>query len=335
MPKNLLEVYNLKVSFFTHVGEVQAVRGTTFALEAGEAVALVGESGCGKSVTAQSIMRLIPDPPGRIVGGSILFEGQDLAKASEKQMEKIRGNQIGMIFQDPMTSLNPTMTIGRQLMEGIMKHQGLSKKEAKEKAVEMLSLVGIPQPDRRVNQYPHEFSGGMRQRVMIAMALSCEPRLLIADEPTTALDVTIQAQIIELMKELKEKTGTSIILITHDLGVVAGLCSRVLVMYAGQIVESGLIRDVFYHPKHPYTYSLLRAVPRLDAKQKSRLVSIPGQPPDLLNPPKGCSFAPRCEFAMRVCLERPPEEVVLEDHHMARCWLLAEGAPQVYLEGVR
>lgn len=335
MPKNLLEVNNLKVSFFTHVGEVQAVRGTTFALEAGEAVALVGESGCGKSVTAQSIMRLIPDPPGRIVGGSILFEGQDLAKASEKQMEKIRGNQIGMIFQDPMTSLNPTMTIGRQLMEGIMKHQGLSKKEAKEKAVEMLSLVGIPQPDRRVNQYPHEFSGGMRQRVMIAMALSCEPRLLIADEPTTALDVTIQAQIIELMKELKEKTGTSIILITHDLGVVAGLCSRVLVMYAGQIVESGLIRDVFYHPKHPYTYSLLRAVPRLDAKQKSRLVSIPGQPPDLLNPPKGCSFAPRCEFAMRVCLERPPEEVVLEDHHMARCWLLAEGAPQVYLEGVR
>lgn len=335
MPKNLLAVDNLKVSFFTHVGEVQAVRGTTFSLEAGEAVALVGESGCGKSVTAQSIMRLIPDPPGRIVGGSILFEGQDLATASEKHMEKIRGNQIGMIFQDPMTSLNPTMTIGRQLMEGIMKHQGLSKKEAREKAIEMLSLVGIPQPDRRVNQYPHEFSGGMRQRVMIAMALSCEPRLLIADEPTTALDVTIQAQIIELMKELKEKTGTSIILITHDLGVVAGLCSRVLVMYAGQIVESGLIRDVFYHPKHPYTYSLLRAVPRLDAKQKSRLVSIPGQPPDLLNPPKGCSFAPRCEFAMRICLERPPEEVVLDNRHMARCWLLAEGAPQVQLEGVR
>ncbi|HHY60937.1 MAG TPA: ABC transporter ATP-binding protein, partial [Clostridia bacterium] len=209
------------------------------------------------------------------------------------------------------------------------------RKEAKEKAVEMLSLVGIPQPDRRVNQYPHEFSGGMRQRVMIAMALSCAPRLLIADEPTTALDVTIQAQIIELMKELKEKTGTSIILITHDLGVVAGLCSRVLVMYAGQIVESGLIRDVFYHPRHPYTYSLLKAVPRLDAKQKARLASIPGQPPDLISPPKGCSFAPRCEFAMRVCLERPPEEIVLDDHHKARCWLLVEGAPQVQLEGVR
>lgn len=335
MSKPLLEVNDLRVSFFTHVGEVQAVRGATFAVGAGEAVALVGESGCGKSVTAQSIMRLIPDPPGRIVGGSIMFQGQDLVKATERQMEEIRGKQIGMIFQDPMTSLNPTMTVGQQIMEGIMKHQGLSRKEAKKKAVEMLSLVGIPQPDRRVNQYPHEFSGGMRQRVMIAIALSCAPQLLIADEPTTALDVTIQAQIIELMKELKEKTGTSIILITHDLGVVAGLCSRVLVMYAGQIVESGPIREVFYHPRHPYTYSLLRAVPRLDAKQKSRLVSIPGQPPDLINPPKGCGFAPRCEFAMRICLEKPPAETVLNEHHQARCWLLVEGAPQVRLEGVR
>ncbi|HHY60492.1 MAG TPA: ABC transporter ATP-binding protein [Clostridia bacterium] len=335
MSKPLLEVNNLRVSFFTHAGEVQAVRGATFAVHAGEAVALVGESGCGKSVTAQSIMRLIPDPPGKIVGGSILFQGKDLAQATERQMEEIRGNQIGMIFQDPMTSLNPTMTIGRQIMEGIIKHQKVSRQEAKRRAVEMLSLVGIPQPDRRVNQYPHQFSGGMRQRVMIAIALACAPRLLIADEPTTALDVTIQAQIIELMKELKEKTGTSIILITHDLGVVAGLCSRVLVMYAGQIVESGLIREVFYRPRHPYTYSLLRAVPRLDAKQKTRLASIPGQPPDLISPPKGCSFAPRCEFAMRICLERPPEEIKLDGNHMARCWLLVEGAPQVKLEGVR
>ncbi|NLL18225.1 MAG: ABC transporter ATP-binding protein [Clostridia bacterium] len=335
MPEHLLEVNNLKVSFFTHAGEVQAVRGTTFAIGTGEAVALVGESGCGKSVTAQSIMRLIPDPPGRIVGGEILFGGQDLAKLPEREMEKIRGNQIGMIFQDPMTSLNPTMTIGRQLTEGIVKHQGLPRREAEKRAVEMLALVGIPQPDRRVKQYPHEFSGGMRQRVMIAIALACEPRLLIADEPTTALDVTIQAQIIELMKELKDQTNTSIILITHDLGVVAGLCSRVLVMYAGQIVESGTLDEVFYRPGHPYTYSLLRAVPRLDAKVKERLVSIPGQPPDLLNPPKGCSFAPRCEFAMRICQERPPEERAVNDGHFVKCWLTVPGAPQVSLKGVR
>jgi oligopeptide transport system ATP-binding protein len=335
MPEHLLEVNNLKVSFFTHAGEVQAVRGTTFAIGTGEAVALVGESGCGKSVTAQSIMRLIPDPPGRIVGGEILFGGQDLAKLPEREMEKIRGNQIGMIFQDPMTSLTPTMTIGRQLTEGIVKHQGLPRREAEKRAVEMLALVGIPQPDRRVKQYPHEFSGGMRQRVMIAIALACEPRLLIADEPTTALDVTIQAQIIELMKELKDQTNTSIILITHDLGVVAGLCSRVLVMYAGQIVESGTLDEVFYRPGHPYTYSLLRAVPRLDAKVKERLVSIPGQPPDLLNPPKGCSFAPRCEFAMRICQERPPEERAVNDGHFVKCWLTVPGAPQVSLKGVR
>lgn len=335
MPEHLLEVNNLRVSFFTHAGEVQAVRGTTFAIGTGEAVALVGESGCGKSVTAQTIMRLIPDPPGRIVGGEILFAGQDLAKTPETVMEKIRGNQIGMIFQDPMTSLNPTMTIGRQLTEGIMKHQGLPRGEAMKRAVEMLALVGIPQPDRRVKQYPHEFSGGMRQRVMIAIALACEPRLLIADEPTTALDVTIQAQIIELMKELKERTNTSIILITHDLGVVAGLCSRVLVMYAGQIVESGTVEEVFYRPKHPYTYSLLRAVPRLDARTKERLVSIPGQPPDLLNPPKGCSFAPRCEFAMRICRERPPEDRTVKDGHLVKCWLTVPGAPHVSLKGVR
>lgn len=309
--KPILSVKDLQVSFFTHFGAVQAVRGTTFDLEEGEAVALVGESGCGKSVTAQSIMRLIPNPPGKIVGGSIEFNGEDIVKKSERAMEDIRGNQIGMIFQDPMTTLNPTMTVGYQLMEGIIKHQKLNKAEANKKAIEMLKLVGIPHPEHRVKQYPHEFSGGMRQRVMIAMALSCQPKLLIADEPTTALDVTIQAQIIELMKELKDKTKTSIILITHDLGVVAGLCSRVLVMYAGKIVEEGKIEDIFYNPKHPYTYSLLKAVPRLDAEEKTRLISIPGQPPDLFCPPKGCGFAPRCEFAMKICLEeQPPHETV-------------------------
>lgn len=333
--KKLLEVNNLKVSFFTHIGEVQAVRGATFDLEAGEAVALVGESGCGKSVTAQSIMRLIPNPPGRIVGGSVLFNGQDLVQKADRDMEEIRGNQIGMIFQDPMTSLNPTMTVGRQLVEGLVKHQGLTNVEAEKRAVGMLKLVGIPQPERRIKQYPHEFSGGMRQRVMIAIALSCQPKLLIADEPTTALDVTIQAQIIELMKELKEKTATSIILITHDLGVVAGLCSRILVMYAGQIVEAGTIQEVFYSPKHPYTWSLLKAVPRLDAKEKTRLASIPGQPPDLIKPPGGCSFAARCEYAMRICLEQPPQETLLADGHRVSCWLTHAQAPQVLLKGVR
>lgn len=331
----LLEVKDLEVSFFTHAGEVKAVRGATFSVDEGEVVALVGESGCGKSVTAQSIMRLIPDPPGKIVNGSILLGKEDLVTKSQRDMEEIRGKQIGMIFQDPMTSLNPTMTIGRQLMEGIIKHQRMSTAEAKEKAVEMLKLVGIPQPDRRVKQYPHEFSGGMRQRVMIAMALACEPRLLIADEPTTALDVTIQAQIMELMRDLKEKIGTSIILITHDLGVVAGLCSRVLVMYAGKIVEAGKVRDIFYNPQHPYTWSLLKAVPRLDAQEKTRLVSIPGQPPDLIQPPKGCSFAPRCKYAMKICLEHPPQEVVSDDNHRVSCWLTHEYAPKVKLEGVR
>ncbi|WP_227765538.1 ABC transporter ATP-binding protein [Zhaonella formicivorans] len=331
----LLEVRNLEVSFFTHAGEVKAVRGATFAVEEGEAVALVGESGCGKSVTAQAIMGLIPNPPGKVVSGSIIFNNENLVLKSQRDMENIRGKQIGMIFQDPMTSLNPTMTVGRQLIEGIIKHQRLSATEAMLKAVEMLRLVGIPQPDRRVKQYPHEFSGGMRQRVMIAMALACEPRLLIADEPTTALDVTIQAQIIELMKSLKEKIRTSIILITHDLGVVAGLCTRILVMYAGQIVEAGDVRDIFYQPQHPYTWSLLKAVPRLDAKEKTRLVSIPGQPPDLIQPPKGCSFAPRCEYAMQICLEQPPQEVITGDKRRVSCWLIHTHAPKVLLRGVR
>ncbi|KUO51653.1 MAG: peptide ABC transporter ATP-binding protein [Desulfitibacter sp. BRH_c19] len=331
----ILEVKDLKVSFFTHVGEVQAVRGITFDLTAGEAIAIVGESGCGKSVTAQAIMKLVPSPPGKVVAGSIFFNGIDLVHKPEKEMQSVRGNQIGMIFQDPMTSLNPTMTIGRQIVEGLIKHQGLNGAKARAKALDMLSLVGIPQAERRLKQYPHEFSGGMRQRVMIALALACNPKLLIADEPTTALDVTIQAQIIELMIDLKDKTGTSIILITHDLGVVAGLSSRIMVMYAGQIVEEGTTREVFYKPKHPYTWSLLKAIPRLDEKTKQRLVSIPGQPPDLIQPPSGCSFAPRCEHAMRVCLEHPPQETKLENGHRVSCWLMHSQAPRVLLEGVR
>ena len=331
----ILEVKDLKVSFFTHVGEVQAVRGITFDLTAGEAIAIVGESGCGKSVTAQAIMKLVPSPPGKVVAGSIFFNGIDLVHKPEKEMQSVRGNQIGMIFQDPMTSLNPTMTIGRQIVEGLIKHQGLNGAKARAKALDMLSLVGIPQAERRLKQYPHEFSGGMRQRVMIALALACNPKLLIADEPTTALDVTIQAQIIELMIDLKDKTGTSIILIPHDLGVVAGLSSRIMVMYAGQIVEEGTTREVFYKPKHPYTWSLLKAIPRLDEKTKQRLVSIPGQPPDLIQPPSGCSFAPRCEHAMRVCLEHPPQETKLENGHRVSCWLMHSQAPRVLLEGVR
>ena len=323
----------LKISFTTHAGQVQAVRGVTFSLAAGEAVALVGESGCGKSATAHAIMGLIPDPPGKITGGAVFFDGEDLLLKSEGEMEKIRGNRIGMVFQDPMTCLNPTMTIGGQLMEGLMEHRRLSRSQAKEKAMEMLSLVGISRPERRIKQYPYEFSGGMRQRVMIAMALSCQPDLIIADEPTSALDVTIQAQILELLKGLQKQIGSSIILITHDLGVVASLCSRVLVMYAGQIVEAGHVREVFYQPRHPYTWSLLQAVPRLDVPKKERLASLPGQPPDLIQPSPACSFAPRCAYAMRICLEEAPPETVAGSRRVS-CWLMDPRAPQVPWEGV-
>lgn len=329
MVSKLLEVKDLKVSFFTHVGEIQAVRGVTFDLSPGEAIAVVGESGCGKSVTAQSIMRLIPDPPGRIVGGEVLFNGTDITKLSKSQVEKIRGKDISMIFQDPMTSLNPTMTVGKQIAEGVVKHQNLSQEEAMKRAVEMLELVGIPFPEKRVKQYPHEFSGGMRQRVMIAMALACEPKLLIADEPTTALDVTIQAQILELMKDLKEKTGTSIILITHDLGVVAGVASRVVVMYAGKVVEFGPVKEVFYNARHPYTWGLLKSVPRLDDMKKQRLASIEGQPPDLFKPPVGCAFAARCDYAMKICQEMQPDFTNVGTDHGAACWLNHPQAPKV------
>jgi len=326
MREKLLEVRNLAVSFKTYGGEVQAVRGVSFHVYKGETVAIVGESGCGKSVTSQTIIRLTP---GIVKSGEILFEGRDLLKLTEKEMQRVRGKEIGMIFQDPMTSLNPTMTIGRQIAEGLMKHQGLSKKDALDRAVEMLRLVGIPQPESRIKQYPHQFSGGMRQRVMIAIALACNPKLLIADEPTTALDVTIQAQIIDLMKELQRKTGTSIILITHDLGVVADIADRVIVMYAGKVVEEGTVDEIFYNPQHPYTWGLLRSVPRLDADRSQELAPIPGTPPDLFAPPKGCSFCARCDYAMEVCRDHMPEETAVSATHRVSCWLQDPRAPKV------
>jgi len=326
--KKILEVNDLHISFNTYAGEVKAIRGVSFDLKEGESLAIVGESGSGKSVTAQSVMKLLPVPPTVYKKGSILFDGKDVLHLSNKEMEHIRGHEIGMIFQDPMTSLNPTMTVGKQIAEGLIKHQGMKKKEAMEKAVEMLRLVGIPNPELRVKQYPHEFSGGMRQRVMIAIALSCNPKLLIADEPTTALDVTIQAQIIDLMKDLQNKLDTSIILITHDLGVVADLAQRVVVMYAGKIVEQGTLDDIFYNPQHPYTWGLLSSVPRLDSRGH-RLYSIEGTPPDLLDPPKGCPFYPRCPYAMEVCVDHFPEETVVSPEHKVYCWLKHPLAPAV------
>ncbi|MFT4417221.1 ABC transporter ATP-binding protein [Fredinandcohnia humi] len=319
--KNIVEVKDLHVTFDTSAGKVHAVRGISFEVKKGEAIAIVGESGCGKSVTAKSIMRLLPSPQAKIDSGSILVNGEDVVKKSEKSMQKIRGNEVGMIFQDPMTSLNPTAKIGEQIAEGIMQHSKISKKQAIEKSIKMLELVGIPQPERRVNQYPHEFSGGMRQRVMIAIALACSPKLLIADEPTTALDVTIQAQILHLMKDLQMKTDTSIILITHDLGVVAEMCSRVVVMYAGEIVESGNVEDIFANPNHPYTKGLLKSVPRLDMDKNEKLSTITGTPPDLLDPPKGCSFFPRCEHAMKICADYKPEFEVVGQSQYSSCWL--------------
>jgi oligopeptide transport system ATP-binding protein len=320
--EKILEVEDLQVSFHVRGGEVQSVRGVSFEIEKGEAVAIVGESGCGKSVTAQSIMRLIPTPPGKIKGGSIRFKGDDLLKKTEKEMQSVRGKDIGMIFQDPMTSLNPTLTIGRQITEGLIKHQNMSKEAAKNRAIEMLKLVGIPNPEARFAQYPHQFSGGMRQRAMIAIALACNPSLLIADEPTTALDVTIQAQILSLMKDLQKTLGTSIILITHDLGVVADMCDRVIVMYAGKVVETGTKQEIFKNPQHPYTKGLLRSVPRLDQKKDEDLVPIIGTPPDLIKPPEGCAFCARCDYAMSICQTRDASVTELSPMHQASCWLL-------------
>ncbi len=327
--EKLLEVKDLEVSFQTYAGEVKAVRGVNFDLYKGETLAIVGESGSGKSVTSQTIMKLIPMPPGKISNGQILFDGEDLVPKTNKEMEKIRGKDIGMIFQDPMTSLNPTMKVGMQIMEVLIKHQNMSKGNAKDRAIELLRLVGIPSPEKRVNQYPHEFSGGMRQRAMIAIALASNPKLLIADEPTTALDVTIQAQILELMKDLQKKMETSIIFITHDLGVVANVADRVAVMYAGKIVETGTVDEIFYNPKHPYTWGLLSSMPSLDSDVKTELMAIPGSPPDLTNPPKGDAFAPRNRYAMKIDFEKEPPMFKVSETHYAATWLLHPDAPKV------
>lgn len=319
--EKVLEVKDLAISFKTFFGEVEAVRGISFDVEKGQTVAIVGESGCGKSVTANSIMQLLPKPPAYYKNGQIIFNGIDLLKKTSKEMEDVRGQEIGMVFQDPMTSLNPTMKVGRQIIEGLVRHKKVSKEDARKKAIEMLELVSVPQPDKRINQYPHEFSGGMRQRVMIALAMVSDPQLLIADEPTTALDVTVQAQILELMKDIQTKLGMSIILITHDLGVVADISDVVNVMYAGQILEQGLTKDIFENPKHPYTKGLLASVPRLDMSRDEPLYSIDGTPPDLYIPPKGCPFFARCDYAMKVCRDNMPEFEYHKETHASKCWL--------------
>ena len=328
---NLLEVKDLKTSFFTHVGEIQAVRGVSFELNEGEALGLVGESGCGKSVAMMSIMGLL-DENGKITDGDVFLKGKNISKFTDRQMQAIRGNDISMIFQDPMTSLNPVYTIGTQIMEPLLKHRKISKKEAHDLAVKMLGLVGIPSPEKRMKQYPHEFSGGMRQRAMIAMAIVNEPKIIIADEPTTALDVTIQAQILELMKGLKEKINTSIILITHDLGVVADICSKICVMYGGLIVEEGYKEEIFYNPRHPYTLGLLESIPNPNKNEKERLKPIEGQPPDLLKPPKGCPFAARCNYTMKICMEKQSPFFEIEKGHKSACWLNHSDAPKVIFE---
>ena len=325
----LLEVKDLTVSLKSHGGEVQAVRGVDFVVNEGEVLSIVGESGCGKSVTAQTIMGLLPKKLIKRQSGSIRFQGQELMGLSRSQLRKYKGAQMSMVFQDPMTSLNPTMKIGHQIIEGIVKHQKLSKKVAKQKAIELLHLVGIPHPEERYRQYPHELSGGMRQRVLIAIALSCHPKLIIADEPTTALDVTVQAQILDILKDLKTRLKTSIILITHDLGVVAEIAQRVIVMYAGKVVEKGTVEDILEHPNHPYTKALLSSLPRTDAKEKIRLKPIEGTPPDLYSPPKGCPFAPRCDNAMEICLQGMPKETRLSDSHISHCWLNDERCPSL------
>jgi oligopeptide transport system ATP-binding protein len=324
----LLDVKDLQTIFTTYAGTVRAVDGVSFHLNRGEAIAIVGESGCGKSVTALSIMRLVPDP-GRITRGAIMLEGVDLVKKSDREMQHVRGNDISMIFQDPMTALNPVLTIGLQMTEVLQQHQDMTRRQARKRVIEMLDIVGIPNAASRVAQYPHQFSGGMRQRVMIGMALSCNPKLLIADEPSTSLDVTIQAQILDLMRNLRAKFNSSIILITHDLAVVAGLAQRVLVMYAGQIIEHATVRELYYRPQHPYAWALLKSVPRLDAREKRRLMPIIGQPPDLIAPPAGCRFNPRCAWAMPVCLEHQPEFTDVGNGHYVACWLQHPSAPAV------
>ena len=317
----LLDVKDLHTQFTTSVGVVRAVDGVSWDVRPGETVALVGESGCGKSVSALSVMRLVSAPAGRIVSGQILFKGRDLLTVSEEEMRHVRGREIGMVFQEPMTSLNPVLSVGRQLTETVEIHLGMSPAQSRARAVELLSLVGVSDPERRLAQFPHQFSGGMRQRMMIAMALACNPPLVLADEPTTALDVTIQAQILELMKDLSRRLGAAMLIITHNLGVVARYADRVNVMYAGRIVERGTARDIYADPRHPYTRGLLRSVPRLDEPRRAKLEPVPGQPPDLTRLPAGCSFAPRCAFAMDRCQSEAPSLEPVAEGHLASCWL--------------
>ena len=317
----LLEVKGLKTRFFTEDGVVHAVNGISYDLDEGGTLGIVGESGCGKSVSVLSVMRLIPEPPGKIVGGEVLFEGRDILKMDPDDVRKVRGNRIAMVFQDPMTSLNPVLTIGRQIDEALELHMGMDKRQARQRTIELLEMVGIPEAADRADDYPHQFSGGMRQRVMIAMALSCNPRILIADEPTTALDVTIQAQIVELVKRLRDDIGMAVIWITHDLGIIAGLTERVIVMYAGYIVERASVKDLYGDPRHPYTIGLLGSLPRLDETRKRRLFSMRGLPPDLIDLQPGCPFAPRCDYVIDRCWEEtPPLEPVAIGHEIA-CWV--------------
>jgi oligopeptide transport system ATP-binding protein len=314
----MLQVKNLHTSFFTDAGEVRAVNGISYNLDAGKVLGIVGESGSGKSVSAYSILRILTDT-GRVTEGEVLFKGENILEYTEQQMQKFRGSRISIIFQDPMTCLNPTFTIGNQLMEAILLHTDRNKKEAEERAIEMLRLVGISEPEKRMKQYPFEHSGGMRQRVMIAMALACEPDILIADEPTTALDVTIQAQILDLIQDLQKQMGMAVIMITHDLGVIADMCDEIIVMYGGKVCERGTTDEIFYNPRHEYTKGLIRSIPRISEKHE-RLIPISGSPVDLLNLPKGCAFASRCDRAMKICLEQPPEEIRVNDFHIAACW---------------
>ena len=330
MSEPLLQVKNLHTSFAVSSGEVRAVNGVSFNLDRGKVLGIVGESGSGKSVTAYSIMRILVEP-GRITEGQILFNGDDIVKYSKRQMREFRGSRISIIFQDPMTSLNPVYTVGNQLREAILLHTNRTHKQAQERALEMLELVGVNQPDKRLKQYPHELSGGMRQRVMIAMALACEPDILIADEPTTALDVTIQAQILELMQSLQKKLGMAIIMITHDLGVIADMCDEIIVMYAGSVCERGTVDEIFYNPRHEYTKGLLRSIPKLDTNH-ARLIPISGSPVDLTNMPKGCPFAARCDKCMKICLTERPQELTINDDHNAACWM---NVKQVYDEVAR
>lgn len=329
---SLLDVQKLRTYFHTDEGTIKAVDGVDFSIGRGEALGVVGESGCGKSVTALSIMRLITSPPGQIMADTIYFDGKNLLDLPSSQMRQIRGNEISMIFQEPMTSLDPIFTVGDQLMEVITLHQRMGRKEAREKVIEALNLVGIPSPERRIDEYPHQMSGGMAQRVMIAMALSCNPKLLIADEPTTALDVTIQAQILELMKGLVNKLDTAIMMITHDLGVVYEFCERVIVMYLGKVVEQAATRTIFGNPKHPYTVGLIESTPRLDISAK-RLQIIEGNVPNPADQPEGCSFHPRCKHRMDICMQKEPEMLTAEENHLVRCWLYAETGTQIKPNG--